>query len=100
MKPLIKHRGRRARAREMVRTIRINPPGVLLFESEEPRECWFKARCRCSLLTSTESAWVIAAESVIVGKGRLRAGALPGEIDGIVTSLAAVTPGRGMSAVA
>ncbi len=82
---------------EMVRTMPYYPPGVMLFESEEPKTLLVKGEI--PLLhswTSTGKRVGNPAESVIVGKAGF--GLVPGaEIDGKVIHRPAITPGRGMA---
>src|SRR2546425_11577712 len=73
------------------------PPGVMLFESEEPKT--LRVKGEVPLLyswTSTGKRVGNRDESVIVGKAGF--GLVPGaEIDGKVVHRPAITPGRGMA---
>src|SRR5438874_12251014 len=82
---------------EMVRTMPYNPPGVLLFDSEEPKTMLVKGEIPLLYSwTSTGKRVGNAAESVIVGKAGF--GLVPGaEIDGKIINRPAITPGRGMA---
>src|SRR3989442_34599 len=74
-----------------------DPPGLLLFESEEPKTMLVKGEVPmlCSW-TSTGKRVGNPAESVIVGKAGF--GIVPGaEIDGKIVHRPAITPGRGMA---
>src|SRR5204862_1673487 len=97
MKPLINTAAGVRALEEMVRTMPYYPPGVLLFESEEPKTLLVKGEI--PLLhswTSTGKRVGNPAESVIVGKAGF--GLVPGaEIAGKVIHRPAITPGRGMA---
>ncbi len=97
MKPLVNTAAGVRALDEMVRTMPYYPPGVLLFESEEPKTLLVKGEI--PLLhswTSTGKRVGNPAESVIVGKAGF--GLVPGaEIDGKVIHRPAITPGRGMA---
>ena len=82
---------------EMVKTMPYYPPGVLLFESEEPKTMLVKGEIPLLYSwTSTGKRVGNPAESVIVGKAGF--GLVPGaEIDGKVVHRPAITPGRGMA---
>jgi multiple sugar transport system substrate-binding protein len=97
MKPLINSAAGVRALEEMVKTIGFYPPGVMLFESEEPKTMLVKGEV--ALLhswTSTGKRVGNPAESVIVGKAGF--GIVPGaEIDGKIVHRPAITPGRGMA---
>ena len=97
MKPLINTAAGLRALEEMVRTMPYYPPGVLLFESEEPKTMLVKGEVPmlCSW-TSTGKRVGNPAESVIVGKAGF--GIVPGaEIDGKIVHRPPITPGRGMA---
>jgi len=93
MKPLINGTAGVRALEEMVRTMPFYPPGVLLFESEEPKTMLIKGEV--PLLhswTSTGKRVGNPGESLIVGKAGF--GIVPGaEIDGKVVHRPAITPG-------
>jgi multiple sugar transport system substrate-binding protein len=97
MKPLINTASGLRALEEMVRTMPAYPPGVLLFESEEPKTMLIKGEV--PLLhswTSTGKRVGDARESLIVGKAGF--GLVPGaEIDGKIIHRPAITPGRAMA---
>src|SRR6266850_1031310 len=97
MKPLINSPAGVRALEEMVKTIGFYPPGVMLFESEEPKTMLVKGEV--PLLhswTSTGKRVGNPGESVIVGKAGF--GIVPGaEIDGKIVHRPAITPGRGMA---
>src|SRR5262245_26613686 len=97
MKPLVNTAAGVRALDEMVRTMPYYPPGVMLFESEEPKTLLVKGEI--PLLhswTSTGKRVGNPAESVIVGKAGF--GLVPGaEIDGKIIHRPAITPGRGMA---
>ena len=96
MKPLINGPAGVRALEEMVRTIAYYPPGVLLFESEEPKTLLVKGEVPLLYSwTSTGKRVGNAQESVIAGKAGF--GLVPGaEIDGKVIHRPAITPGRGI----
>ena len=97
MKPLINTGAGLRALEEMVKTMPFYPPGVLLFESEEPKTMLVKGEV--PLLhswTSTGKRVGNPAESVIAGKAGF--GLVPGaEIDGKAIHRPPITPGRGMA---
>jgi len=97
MKPLINTAAGLRALEEMVRTMPYYPPGVMLFESEEPKTMFVKGEV--PLLFSWTSAGKRMgnpAESLVVGKTGF--GVVPGaEIDGKVVHRPAMTPGRAMA---
>jgi multiple sugar transport system substrate-binding protein len=97
MKPLINTAAALRALEEMVRTMPYYPPGVMLFESEEPKTLFVKGEV--PLLYSWTSAGKRMgnpAESLVVGKTGF--GVVPGaEIDGKVVHRPAMTPGRAMA---
>jgi multiple sugar transport system substrate-binding protein len=97
MKPLINTPPALRALEEMVKTIGYYPPGVLLFESEEPKTMLIKGEVPLLYSwTSTGKRVGNAGESLIVGKAGF--GLVPGaEIDGKVVSRPAITPGRAMA---
>ena len=97
MKPLINTAAGVRALEEMVRTMPYYPPGVLLFESEEPKTMLVKGEVPLLYSwTSTGKRVGNPAESVIVGKAGF--GLVPGaEIDGKIVNRPAITPGRGMA---
>src|SRR5947208_2699181 len=97
MKPLINTAAGVRALEEMVRTMPYYPPGVLLFESEEPKTMLVKGEVPLLYSwTSTGKRVGNPAESVIVGKAGF--GIVPGaEIDGKIVNRPAITPGRGMA---
>jgi len=94
MKPLINSPAALRALEEMVRTMPYYPPGVLLFESEEPKTMLVKGEVPLLYSwTSTGKRVGNAAESVIVGKAGF--GLVPGaEIDGKIVNRPDITPGR------
>ena len=99
MKPLINSAPALRALEEMVRTMPYYPPGVLLFESEEPKTMLVKGEIPLLLSwTSTGKRVGDARESVIVGKAGF--GLVPGaEIDGKIVHRPAITPGPGHGGV-
>jgi multiple sugar transport system substrate-binding protein len=97
MKPLVNTPAGVRALEEMVRTMPNYPPGVLLFESEEPKTMLIKGDVPMLYSwTSTGKRVGNQAESVIVGKAGF--GIVPGaEIDGKIMHRPALTPGRGMA---
>jgi multiple sugar transport system substrate-binding protein len=97
MKPLINGPAALRALEEMVRTMPYYPPGVLLFESEEPKTMLIKGEVPMLYSwTSTGKRVGDARESVIVGKAGF--GIVPGaEIDGKVVHRPSLTPGRSMA---
>ena len=97
MKPLINTAPALRALEEMVRTMPYYPPGVLLFESEEPKTMLVKGEIPLLYSwTSTGKRVGDARESVIVGKAGF--GLVPGaEIDGKMVHRPAITPGRAMA---
>jgi len=97
MKPLVNTPAGIRALEEMVRTMPNYPPGVMLFESEEPKTMLVKGDVPMLYSwTSTGKRVGNAAESVIVGKAGF--GIVPGaEIDGKIVHRPALTPGRGMA---
>jgi multiple sugar transport system substrate-binding protein len=97
MKPLINSAPALRALEEMVRTMPYYPPGVLLFESEEPKTMLVKGEIPLLVSwTSTGKRVGDARESVIVGKAGF--GLVPGaEIDGKIIHRPAITPGRAMA---
>src|SRR6266702_6761809 len=97
MKPLIATAAGVRALEEMVKTMPYYPPGVLLFESEEPKTMLVKGEVPLLYSwTSTGKRVGNPAESVIVGKAGF--GLVPGaEIDGKIINRPAITPGRGMA---
>jgi multiple sugar transport system substrate-binding protein len=97
MKPLVNGAAGVRALEEMVRTMPYYPPGVLLFESEEPKTLLVKGEVPLLYSwTSTGKRVGNQAESVIVGKAGF--GLVPGaEIDGKIVHRPAITPGRGMA---
>jgi multiple sugar transport system substrate-binding protein len=96
MKPLINTAAGVRALEEMVRTMPYYPPGVMLFESEEPKTMLIKGDVPMLYSwTSTGKRVGNPAESVIVGKAGF--GMVPGaEIDGKIVHRPAITPGRAM----
>jgi multiple sugar transport system substrate-binding protein len=96
MKPLINGPAGVRALEEMVKTMPYYPPGVLLFESEEPKTMLIKGEV--PLLhswTSTGKRVGNPDESLIIGKAGF--GIVPGaEIDGKVVHRPPLTPGRSM----
>jgi multiple sugar transport system substrate-binding protein len=82
---------------EMVRTMPYYPPGVLLFESEEPKTMLIKGEIPMLYSwTSTGKRVGDKNESLIVGKAGF--GIVPGaEIDGKIVNRPSLTPGRSMA---
>ena len=97
MKPLINSAAALRALEEMVRTMPYYPPGVLLFESEEPKTMLVKGEIPLLVSwTSTGKRVGDARESVIVGKAGF--GLVPGaDIDGKIIHRPAITPGRAMA---
>jgi multiple sugar transport system substrate-binding protein len=97
MKPLINTAAGVRALEEMVRTMPYYPPGVLLFESEEPKTMLVKGEVPMLYSwTSTGKRVGDPRESVIVGKAGF--GVVPGaDIDGKIVHRPALTPGRGMA---
>jgi multiple sugar transport system substrate-binding protein len=97
MKPLINSAPALRALEELVRTMPYYPPGVLLFESEEPKTMLVKGEIPLLVSwTSTGKRVGDARESVIVGKAGF--GLVPGaEIDGKIVNRPAITPGRAMA---
>ena len=97
MKPLINTAAALRGLEEMVRTMPYYPPGVLLFESEEPKTMLIKGEVPLLFSwTSTGKRVGNPAESVVVGKAGF--GLVPGaEIDGTIVHRPAMTPGRAMA---
>ncbi len=97
MKPLVNSAAGLRALEEMVRTMPYYPPGVLLFESEEPKTLLVKGEIpMLNSWTSTGKRVGNAAESVIAGKAGF--GVVPGaEIDGKVVHRPPITPGRAMA---
>ena len=97
MKPLINSPAALRALEEMVRTMPYYPPGVLLFESEEPKTMLVKGEVPLLVSwTSTGKRVGDARESVIAGKAGF--GLVPGaEIDGKIVHRPAITPGRAMA---
>jgi multiple sugar transport system substrate-binding protein len=97
MKPLINTAAGVRALDEMVRTMPFYPPGVLLFEAEEPKTMLIKGEVPMLYSwTSTGKRVGNPAESLIVGKAGF--GIVPGaEIDGKIIHRPAITPGRGMA---
>jgi multiple sugar transport system substrate-binding protein len=97
MKPLINGAAALRALEEMVRTMPYYPPGVLLFESEEPKTMLVKGEVPMLYSwTSTGKRVGNKNESVIVGKAGF--GIVPGaEIDGKIVHRPALTPGRAMA---
>jgi multiple sugar transport system substrate-binding protein len=97
MKPLINSAPAVRALEEMVHTIGYYPPGVLLFESEEPKTMLIKGEVPMLYSwTSTGKRVGNAKESVIVGKAGF--GLVPGaEVDGKLIHRPAITPGRAMA---
>jgi multiple sugar transport system substrate-binding protein len=97
MKPLINSAAGVRALEEMVKTMAYYPPGVLLFESEEPKTMLIKGEVPMLYSwTSTGKRVGNASESLIVGKAGF--GVVPGaEIDGKVVHRPSLTPGRAMA---
>jgi multiple sugar transport system substrate-binding protein len=97
MKPLVNTAAGLRALEEMVRTMPYYPPGVMLFESEEPKTLLIKGEVPMLFSwTSTGKRVGNPEESVIVGKAGF--GIVPGaDIDGKITHRPALTPGRGMA---
>lgn len=97
MKPLINGAAGLRALEEMVKTMPYYPPGVLLFESEEPKTMLVKGEVPMLFSwTSTGKRVGNPAESVIIGKAGF--GIVPGaEIDGKIIHRPALTPGRAMA---
>jgi multiple sugar transport system substrate-binding protein len=97
MKPLINSPAGLRALEEMVRTMPYYPPGVLLFESEEPKTMLIKGEVPMLYSwTSTGKRVGNPAESLIIGKAGF--GVVPGaEVDGKITHRPDLTGGRGMA---
>jgi multiple sugar transport system substrate-binding protein len=97
MKPLVNTAAGVRALEEMVKTMSYYPPGVLLFESEEPKTMLIKGEVPLLYSwTSTGKRVGNKAESVIVGKAGF--GLVPGaEIDGKMVHRPPLTPGRAMA---
>ena len=97
MKPLINTPAALRALEEMVKTMPYYPPGVLLFESEEPKTMLIKGEVPLLYSwTSTGKRVGNPAESLIIGKAGF--GVMPGaEIDGKLVVRPAMTPGRAMA---
>lgn len=97
MKPLINGPAGLRALEEMVKTIQFYPPGVMLFESEEPKTMLIKGEVPFLFSwTSTGKRVGNPSESVIVGKAGF--GVVPGaEIDGKIVHRPDLTPGRSMA---
>ena len=97
MKPLVNSPAGVRALDEMVKTMAFYPPGVLLFESEEPKTMFVKGEIPLLYSwTSTGKRVGNPAESVVVGKTGFAL--VPGaEIDGKIIHRPAITPGRGMA---
>jgi multiple sugar transport system substrate-binding protein len=97
MKPLINTAAALRSLEELVRTMPYYPPGVLLFESEEPKTLLVKGEIPMLYSwTSTGKRVGNPKESVIVGKAGF--GIVPGaEIDGKIVHRPPMTPGRAMA---
>jgi len=97
MKPLINTPAALRALEEMVRTMPYYPPGVLLFESEEPKTLLIKGEVPLLYSwTSTGKRVGNPKESLIIGKAGF--GIVPGaEIDGKIVHRPAMTPGRAMA---
>src|SRR5262249_6647458 len=91
MNPLVNSAAAPRALEEMVRTMPYYPPGVLLFESEEPKTMLVKGEIPLLYSwTSTGKRVGDARESVIVGKAGF--GLVPGaEIDGKLVHRPAIT---------
>jgi multiple sugar transport system substrate-binding protein len=97
MKPLINSAAGLRALEEMVRTMPAYPPGVLLFESEEPKTMLIKGEVPL-LFSWTRTGKRVGhpSESLIIGKGGF--GIVPGaDIDGRINHRPAITPGRSMA---
>jgi len=97
MKPLINSPAALRALEEMVKTMPYYPPGVLLFESEEPKTMLIKGEVPMLYSwTSTGKRVGDANQSLIAGKAGF--GVVPGaEIDGKIVHRPALTAGRGMA---
>ena len=97
MKPLINTAAALRALEEMVKTMPYYPPGVLLFESEEPKTMLIKGEVPLLYSwTSTGKRVGNPAESLIIGKAGF--GLVPGaEIDGKLVHRPSMTPGRAMA---
>ena len=97
MKPLINGPAGVRALEEMVKTMPYYPPGVMLFESEEPKTMLIKGEVPMLYSwTSTGKRVGDAGESLIVGKTGF--GLVPGaEIDGKIVHRPPLTPGRAMA---
>ena len=97
MKPLVNGPAGLRALEEMVKTIQYYPPGVMLFESEEPKTMLIKGEVPFLFSwTSTGKRVGNPNESVIVGKAGF--GIVPGaEIDGKIVHRPDLTPGRSMA---
>src|SRR5215510_246919 len=100
MKPLIASAAGLRALEEMVRTMPYYPPGVLLFEAEEPKTMLIKGEVPLLFSwTSTGKRVGNPEESVIIGKAGF--GVVPGaEIDGKLVQRPALTGGRGLAVAA
>ncbi|HSF04787.1 MAG TPA: extracellular solute-binding protein [Methylomirabilota bacterium] len=96
MKPLVNQAAGLRALEEMVKTMPYYPPGVLLFESEEPKTMLIKGEVPMLYSwTSTGKRVGNPAESLIIGKAGF--GIVPGaEIDGKIIHRPSLTPGRAM----
>ncbi|MBI2202973.1 MAG: extracellular solute-binding protein [Candidatus Rokubacteria bacterium] len=97
MKPLINGPAAVRALEEIVKTMPYYPPGVLLFESEEPKTMLIKGEVPMLYSwTSTGKRVGNPAESLIIGKAGF--GLVPGaEIDGKIVNRPSLTPGRAMA---
>jgi multiple sugar transport system substrate-binding protein len=97
MKPLINTAAGVRALEEMVKTMPYYPPGVMLFESEEPKTMLVKGEVPMLYSwTSTGKRVGNPAESVITGKAGF--GVVPGaEVDGKIRHFPILTAGRGMA---
>jgi multiple sugar transport system substrate-binding protein len=97
MKPLINAGAGLRALEEMVRTMPYYPPGVLLFESEEPKTMLIKGEVPLLFSwTSTGKRVGNPSESLIIGKAGF--GVVPGaDIDGKINHRPAITAGRSMA---
>jgi multiple sugar transport system substrate-binding protein len=97
MKPLINSAPGVRALEEMVKTMPYYPPGVLLFESEEPKTMLIKGEVPMLFSwTSTGKRVGDANQSLIVGKAGF--GIVPGaSIDGKMVHRPVLTAGRGMA---
>jgi multiple sugar transport system substrate-binding protein len=97
MKPLINGPAAVRALEELVKTMPFYPPGVLLFESEEPKTMLIKGEVPMLYSwTSTGKRVGNPKESVIVGKAGF--GLVPGaDVDGKIVNRPSLTPGRAMA---